>query len=365
MTVSARRSISPYVVESLARYPSDLALKFRFGDCNIQLKTNSLQLIDHLSEYFRPFVTEGERPDIVVTAVEGEPPIFPFPLEIKPPDPGKDRIKEEFADLDDGRVVRKRLTGMFFIFGGGTNLVVGEAVKNYNQVVNFINNRYIEWLVRSGCLLGHAAGVTRDGRGVAVAGFSGMGKSTLALHLMSHDLNFVSNDRLLIKLRDGQLMMHGVPKQPRINPGTVLNNPVLSTVMPPHEQVRARRLSAEELWKLEQKYDVIIDDVYGEDRFTLESPMLALYLLNWHRDGSPTRVTEVDLKARRDLLPAFVKNLGLFFDPMLQGRTREQSDEDYTAHLAHCRVFEVSGGVDFDYAADAALEVLGVRPRSS
>ena len=66
---------------------------------------------------------------------------------MKTPDPGKTKIKEEYVDLDDGRIVRKRLTGMLFVFGGGQNVAVGPCGANLNQVINFINNRYIEWLL--------------------------------------------------------------------------------------------------------------------------------------------------------------------------------------------------------------------------
>lgn len=43
------------------------------------------------------------------------------------PDPGKSKVKEEYADFPDGRLVRKRLTGMVFVFGEGDHLAMGGA----------------------------------------------------------------------------------------------------------------------------------------------------------------------------------------------------------------------------------------------
>jgi HprK-related kinase B len=153
-------------------------------------------------------------------------------------------------------------------------------------------------------------------------------------------------------------MMYGVPKQPRINPGTVVNNPSLSRVMPASERSAVRELPRDELWQLEQKYDVMIEEVFGSDRFILHSPISALFILNWHHDAGPTHVAEMNLSNRRDLLRAFIKKLGLFFDPRLSQEHPDQSDESYLALLSKCRVFEICGSIDFDYAARAALEVL-------
>lgn len=344
--------------ELLARHRADLGMTFRFDCCSFRVLSNSHELLDCLTEYFRPFLAHLETADIEVTALEGVPPALPFKMVVKQPDPGKARIKEEFADLSDGRVIRKKLTGLLFFLGNGINLAIGETVRNYNQVVNFINNRYIEWLVRDGCLLGHAAGVSTGSRGVALAGFSGMGKSTLALHLMSRDLKFVSNDRLLVRQENGALTMLGIPKQPRVNPGTMLNNPDLEGILPPQKRSELGRMSVEELWQLEQKYDVLIDDVYGEDRFALRSPMTALFILNWHRDSGPTRVKPVDLTLRRDLLKAFRKDLGLFVDPQPNKDRAEQPEDLYLDHLSHCDVYEISGSIDFDGATRSILETL-------
>ena len=175
---------------------------------------------------------------------------------IKQPDQGKNRIKEEFLELDGGRLVRKRLTGMYFLFGQDVNLAVGPCVENDNQVVNFINNRLIQWELDRGGLLAHAAAVNHQGRGLALAGFSGMGKSTLALHLMSRGLNFISNDRLLVQEAGRGVVMRGVPKLPRINPGTALNNPDLVSVIPEDEKEVFGQMSTDEIWTLEHKYDV-------------------------------------------------------------------------------------------------------------
>ena len=325
------------------------------GDCSFRVVTNSENLARELTTYFAPFLNSRTDADIRITALQAKAPDLGLSFEVKQPDPGKTKIKEEWADIPGGRVIRKRLTGMHFFFGGGENLAVGDCEANPNQVVNFINNRFIERKLNEGCLLAHAAGVAVCESGMAMAGFSGMGKSTLALHLVSKGVTFVSNDRLMIRPDSPCPVMFGVAKHPRINPGTALHNPDLASIVSPEDTARFQSLSPEELWSLEHKYDALIDQLFGPDRFILQCPMRYLVLLNWHRDGSPTRFEEIDISRRHDLLEAFMKDTGLFF-------TAENgyapTATDYARALAGCRVFEISGGVDFDQAAVGCLRLL-------
>ncbi|SFL56411.1 HprK-related kinase B [Desulfomicrobium norvegicum] len=325
------------------------------GDCRFRVMTNSGNLARELTRYFAPFLNSGSEADISITALQGEVPDLGLIFEVKEPDPGKTKIKEEWADIEGGRVIRKRLTGMHFLFGNGENLAVGDCEANPNQVVNFINNRFIERKLNEDCLLAHAAGVAMCETGMAMAGFSGMGKSTLALHLVSKGVTFVSNDRLMISPASSGPVMFGVAKHPRINPGTALHNPDLTGIISPEDTAHFQSLPPEELWSLEHKYDALIDQLFGPDRFILQCPMRYLVLLNWHRDGSPTRFEEIDINARHDLLEAFMKDTGLFFTAE-NGYAPTQ--DDYAKALAGCRVFEISGGVDFDQAADGCLRLL-------
>ncbi|WP_022661569.1 HprK-related kinase B [Paucidesulfovibrio longus] len=341
-----------------SEFPTTHSLWLRFGEDVIEVRSNLKALHDSLCGYFKEFLTESQRPQIVVTTHDTSAPDLGLTYAIKDPDPGKSKVKEEYVDLVDGRVVRKRLTGMVFIFGDGHHLAVGPCLENDNQVVNFINNRFIERKLNQGCLLGHAAGVCLNGRGLALAGFSGMGKSTLALHLMSRGTTFVSNDRVMISSGEDGPMMFGVAKQPRINPGTALHNPDLARIVSDEDRVRFMALPADELWNLERKYDGLIDVCYGPGRFVLEAPLHGLVILNWKRDRGAVVVRRVDPGERVDLLAAFMKPTGLFYLPADLAAQADPGVEQYVELLSRCPLFEISGGVDFDVAADACIDFL-------
>lgn len=54
----------------------------------------------------------------------------------------------------------------------------------------------------------HAAGLEVDGRTIAVAGLSGVGKSTTALHLMARGARFLADDVVALEPRGEQLQAH-------------------------------------------------------------------------------------------------------------------------------------------------------------
>ena len=349
------------IVESIRqKWPPTTSLILKFSNQVMEVRTNLPELHDTLVDYYEPFLErEAGTPDIVITAHETETPNIGIALIQKPPDPGKNKIKEEYTILEGGRLVRKRLTGMVFVFGGEDHLACGPCLENNNQVINFINNRVIEKALNKGFILGHAAGILMNGKGLALAGVSGAGKSTLALHLLSRGATFVSNDRLLVERTGQGLSMHGVAKMPRINPGTALNNPDLAKVIPNEQKDRFLSLSTEELWNLEHKYDVMISECFGKNRFVLEGPMDALVILNWKVAPEPANIGMVDINLRRDLLRAFMKPAGVFINPSRNGFFQDPSEEDYIKTLGDIPVFEITGGVDFTEACDRLGEFMG------
>jgi len=347
-----------------AEYPATKDIHLQFGNCRLWVQSNSWLVISELKQYFSAFVREPAVADRIVSVHQADNACVDLPFAVRQPDPGKTKIKEEYADIPNGRIVRKRMTGMVFVFGGNDHVVIGPCLENLNQVVNFINNRYIEWQIYRGGILGHAAGVRLYNKGLALAGFSGMGKSTLALHLVSQGADFVSNDRLILEKTESGIWMHGVGKLPRVNPGTILNNPSLQGLLPLQDYERLASLSKDDLWNLEHKYDVPIDRFFGANRFKLRTPLDALIILNWKHNDQPAQMRPVNIEARRDLLPAFIKSTGLFFLPEHSDQTPDQSESTYIRFLKLSQVFEISGGVDFKAAAKACVQWAQIRMAS-
>ena len=343
-------SIQGIADEILAGRALGPRLSIQVGACVIEIRSNSAPLVDWLIEYYGSLVCPHSPPTLRVVAVQAEVPTLPLPFADWPRDAGKVGRKDAFVDITGGRVVRKVRTGMQFLVSDGIRLAFGDCLTNPNQVVNFVNSQHIAWLMGHGFVLCHAAGVVHDGAGLAIAGMSGGGKSTLALHLIRHGLSYTSNDRLLIR-RDGtETRMAGIAKAPRINPGTALGNPDLRALLPAERQAELLELDEDELWELEEKYDVPIELLYGTGRTVLDAPLSGLLVLAWERDSSePTDIRRVDLRARPELLDAVRKGPGPFVvtPPGVSGA---QPPDAYHAVLDHIPVFEARGRLDFAHA---------------
>ncbi|MGT4071513.1 UNVERIFIED_CONTAM: hypothetical protein I5919_22315, partial [Aeromonas hydrophila] len=91
----------------------------------------------------------------------------------------------------------------------------------------------------------HASAVVdaEDGRALVFLGNSGSGKSSLALQLIERGgYEFLSNDRVLMRADRHGVLVAGLPKKPRVNPGTLLASASLSRLLP-----RPRRRAYEQL----------------------------------------------------------------------------------------------------------------------
>jgi HprK-related kinase B len=206
----------------------------------------------------------------------------------------------------------------------------------------------------------HASAVSRLGRVAALAGPPGAGKSTAALHLVEAGFRFLSNDRVLAKPLPDCVEALGYPKQPRVNPGTLLHHPRLSTLLGAEERAALSALSEDKLWELERKSDVDLEAVYGKGTVDLRGRMELLVLLKWRRDGQGLSVRRVALEEALADLPYFYRNLGAF-DPDRPADSPITSSERarYAELLARVRVVEVSGRVDFSALVGLVGELLG------
>ncbi|WP_373000713.1 HprK-related kinase B [Marinobacter sp.] len=270
-------------------------------------------------------------------------------------------LKESYMDTPRGRWIRKVRTDMAMFQSVDKPLVIGDLNANRSQVVNFINNQFLNHYQQQGYLLGHAAAFDIDGTTTAIAASSGGGKSTLMLRaLEAKPVRFLSNDRILFQPDDGDVKVLGLAKHPRVNPGTLINSERLKHILPREEQNRFAHMPANELWDIEQKYDVLISQCYGENKISLSGTLKNLILLDWSLDSSEqTELNPVDIERQPEVLEGLRKSPGPFFqnvDGQFPG-SAAQSCEYYAEHLKGVRVFRLTGKADFD----RAFELLGSR----
>lgn len=337
----------------------DESVLLALPDCTISIRSNSQIFLNEIKQYFQSTLAKQSlTPDTEIIAIQAEP-----YDESKAPwidwirEPGKAGRKDAFIDLDTlhERLLYKVKTGMLFWQKPQKPTAIGEIENHPNQIINFILNQYLNEHLRKGWALGHAAGLQINGKGLAIAGLSGGGKSTLMLHLLESGEHFISNDRLVFKkAADDSVIMRGIPKQPRINPGTIVHNTRLKNLITPDKTRELLALPTEELRKLEDKYDADVDTFFGKGCYQPETYLDTLIILNWSPNATEsTQLHKTTLKESPELIPALMKSAGPFYSDIKGNFIKNGKQPDptpYLKELGDIPCYVLTGKIDFSDA---------------
>jgi len=342
----------------------DEPLYIGLGEFILNVQSNSNELLDKLRGYFSHAIVEPHQGATSVIAIERSAVDLDMEFRDWKREPNKSARKDSYIDVDNTRLIRKVRTGMVFLQSKAEKIAAGPCLKNDNQVINFINAQCMNYLQNHGYAICHAAAVVVNGFAIGMAGFSGGGKSTLMLQLLNSDhISYMTNDRLFVKSESDQVQACGIPKLPRVNPGTIVHHPKLKKQLLTEQQCQAYlNLPRDELWDLEEKHDVMVEQVFGKDKIRMQAPLNTFLVLNWDRNSSDAlQVNRVDLNQRRDLLQAIMKSPGPFYqhnDESFHQDSRLPDEQQYISTFANVAVYEATGQVNFVKLADICLDKL-------
>jgi HprK-related kinase B len=335
------------------RHVTTFTLPLRFIDVPVRVLADDPDVWMGLSRYYAPWVAGDVDPGApTVTLLHGDVSVNGDFHDVVRAD-GK-KVKEAVRDIGSGRLIFKRQTGVVMAMWPDRAVAAGDLRKNLNQAINLVNNVYANAVMARGYRLFHASAVTRAGRAVVLAGVPGAGKSTASLHFVEAGWRFLSNDRVLAKVApDGGIDLRGYPKQPRVNPGTLVHHPRLASQLKPDDRQALLSMPSDKLWQLERKSDVDLDALYGRGTMHLSARMALFVVLRW-RPGlaEPPAFRRLPSDELGDVVPLVSKDLGVF--GVGAAATVTASDTaPYEDLLRRVPVHEASGGMDL-----AALELL-------
>lgn len=345
----------PHVNEALGR--CEETIRLHFADLSVIVHSNEAMLLAGIADYYRSYLKVEAHTTVSLNVYVIEQNAVGDELDWLevPRETGKQGRKEGFLDVGDGRWIKKFKTGMAFLQRLDHSVAVGPCASNLAQIINFINNQFLNHYLRQGFTLGHASAFCVNGNATAIAAGSGGGKSTLMLRCLENAArDFLTNDRILFKKTEQGTQTIGLAKLPRVNPGTLLHAERLRHILPEVRQHALLQMPQSELWSLEEKYDVQIEEEYGANRVRLAGSLSRLIMLDWSLDSTDnTQLEQVDLLVEPEVIEGLRKRPGPFFQDK-SGAFADLNAIDSIAHyaceLANVDVYRITGKVDFDRA---------------
>ena len=328
----------------IAREAYDAAtarIRLRFLHYRIDVETNSLRVARRLQQYFRPYLAnDGSAPHVVLHARRQRPEYDPSRMKVWQRPAHPDRApKESYYDARGVRFILKNRTGILIKLHEHNAEIIGDVLRHSNQVVNLVGTLFGLSLVERGYVMLHASGVVRTGSDEATIflGNSGSGKSSVALQLLERGgYDYLSNDRVLLRMDKGRAHIICIPKKPRVNPGTLLASTSLSRLLSSRKRPLYDGMPREELWAIEDKTDVDVARALGA-RERLDGELSRAYSLAWTPGGAGLETVELDAESAVEAMKITAKDFGVF-DRKLAERTVERKRARIAASVDFARV---------------------------
>ena len=344
--------------ELYQRFDTPLGVSLQPAGVRLRVLTNDVVIRDELAHYFRAYACSEATPhQAVIKIVQATiDPGSGWQDVVRGPDK---KVEDSVRQVDGGRLILNRLTGVVMALQPGWALAIGDLRTHLNQGINLVNACFAQIIMRRGHLLLHASGVSQNGRVAALAGPPGAGKSTASLQLVEQGFRFLSHDRVLARREPGRVEAIGYPQMPRVNPGTLLHHSRLCAIVPPCERDALSALSPDELWGLERRRDVDLDEVYGPGTTVLQGELRALVLLRGQLDGGGFRSRQLDSNEALAAVPLYYKDLGVFdLDRRLSVEEAAHQLSVYAGLLRSIDVVEIRGRWDFAALGEVVSELL-------
>lgn len=327
------------MIADMSAAPITATLHLKFLDFRIDVATNSLRAAKRLQSYFRIYqaVPAGE-PNMRLCVVRARPEYDDTRLQVWERSAGTRPPKESYYDRGGVRFILKNRTGVLIKLGEGEAAIIGDIDRHLNQAVNLIGTLFGLSLVDRGYAMLHASAVARTDNGEATIflGNSGSGKSSLALYIIERGgYDYVSNDRVLLKVGRGTVHVVGLPKKPRVNPGTLLASARLSGLLRPGKRTAYEGMDAADLWHVEDKHDVDVTRSLGA-RERLEGRVVKALSLEWKPSGRGLRIEPLVLAEALAAMQHTAKDFGPF------DLRRDQRDPA-TEHRRIARLLDFEG----------------------
>ncbi len=293
-------------------------LRLRFRNVILEIRSNDRLLIDRVREYHRCYVEEDDASGEAFQVVHLlHIPGFRSSYEMRDFVRSKSgrKIKEEFIDLFEGRLVRKKKYGIEAYIDGVNHIMVGDIRENIHQVALFLNVVFARmYLAGRGYLLLNVAAISDGDNVISLASMPNTGTSgTILFDLIERKFKLTAFDRLMVRSRDDLVQAIGYPLHPRVHPGSVLHHDRIMSSLSIGKQTRYRQLGPSELWALDESVQVDVDRIYGEHSTQLFGTLESLYILEWEPESR--FVTSFDELSTDELLkmaPVYYKDLGVF-----------------------------------------------------
>ena len=99
------KSIQSLQREALEAYPCKHRVVLTFDDLVLSLQTNAPEISNGIASYFEPYVSDSKAPATIdIHVLDGAEPDWPKSFTAWSREPGKNKGKEAYFDVEGGRV---------------------------------------------------------------------------------------------------------------------------------------------------------------------------------------------------------------------------------------------------------------------